>query len=116
MSPRADAENERIREERRQLILDAAAKVFARWGYSATKMAEIAAAAGVSHGLVYHYFQSKKQIFAALVELAMKNGLEMTEEAAEQPGTPWERITGMAGPWSWRRSIAPTTMPSFIRP
>ena len=95
MSPRDEAENERIREERREKILQAAAKVFTRWGYASTRIADIAAEAGVSHGLVYHYFQSKDQIFAALVELAMQVALQTTRGAAEQPGTPWDRIAGM---------------------
>ncbi|MGE5599330.1 MAG: TetR/AcrR family transcriptional regulator [Bacteroidota bacterium] len=95
MSPRNEAENERIRDERREAILQAAVKAFTKWGYASTKIADIAAEAGISHGLVYHYFQSKDQIFGALVDLAMQVALQTTRDAAEQPGTPWDRIAGM---------------------
>ncbi|MGE5549691.1 MAG: TetR/AcrR family transcriptional regulator [Bacteroidota bacterium] len=95
MSPRNEAENERIRDERREAILQAAVKAFTKWGYTSTKIADIAAEAGISHGLVYHYFQSKDQIFGALVDLAMQVALQTTRGAAEQPGTPWDRIAGM---------------------
>jgi AcrR family transcriptional regulator len=52
-------------EETRGRVLDAAAAVFARKGYDAAKIAEIAAEAGVSGGAVYSHYPSKAQLFAA---------------------------------------------------
>ena len=51
---------------KRQVILDAAVRVFARQGYDATPVADIAAEAGVAYGLVYHYFGSKDAVLEAV--------------------------------------------------
>ena len=48
-------------DKRRQLV-DAAVSVFARKGYYACRVADIAAEAGVAHGLLYHYFDSKEEV------------------------------------------------------
>ncbi|MGH2931949.1 MAG: TetR/AcrR family transcriptional regulator, partial [Gaiellaceae bacterium] len=45
-------------EEKRRQILDAAVRAFARKGYHACRVGEIAEEAGVAYGLVYHYFRS----------------------------------------------------------
>ncbi len=54
--------------ERRSDILGAAKKVFARKGYHATTIAEIAKAAKLSYGSIYWYFDSKDALFHALME------------------------------------------------
>jgi TetR/AcrR family fatty acid metabolism transcriptional regulator len=46
-------------EEKRRQILDAAVRVFARKGFHQSRVGDIAAEAGVAHGLLYHYFESK---------------------------------------------------------
>ncbi|HEU4657024.1 MAG TPA: TetR/AcrR family transcriptional regulator [Capillimicrobium sp.] len=48
--------------DKRRLILDAAVKVFARQGFHACRVSDIADEAGVAYGLVYHYFSSKDEI------------------------------------------------------
>jgi AcrR family transcriptional regulator len=55
-------------EDRRQQILDAAGEVFARKGFKGASIKELAAAANVSPGLLYWYFQDKAQLFNALLE------------------------------------------------
>lgn len=92
MSPRSEEENQHIKDERREQILKAARQVFVRKGLAATKIADIAAAAGTSHGLVYHYFPSKEAVYSAIVEEALEGSMLVTAGALEQPGTPWERI------------------------
>jgi TetR/AcrR family transcriptional regulator, fatty acid metabolism regulator protein len=47
---------------KRRLILDAAVKVFARQGYDASRVGDVAKEAGVAYGLVYHYFGSKEAV------------------------------------------------------
>jgi TetR/AcrR family transcriptional regulator, fatty acid metabolism regulator protein len=49
-------------EEKRRLILDAAVRVFARKGFHTCRVGDIAEEAGVSHGLLYHYFTSKDEL------------------------------------------------------
>jgi AcrR family transcriptional regulator len=52
----------------RQHILDAALQLFAHHGYRATSVREIAEAAGVSIGNVYHHFGDKESIFRTLLD------------------------------------------------
>lgn len=44
------------------MLLDAAVRVFARQGFHASRVGDIAAEAGVAHGLLYHYFSSKDEV------------------------------------------------------
>jgi TetR/AcrR family fatty acid metabolism transcriptional regulator len=53
-------------EEKRRQILDAAVRAFARKGYHACRVGEIAEEAGVAYGLVYHYFGSKEEILQTI--------------------------------------------------
>ncbi len=52
-------------EERRQEILDVAMGLFTTRGYDAVSMRDIARAANITPGLVYHYFDSKQNLFNA---------------------------------------------------
>jgi AcrR family transcriptional regulator len=58
------------RERREQLILDVAGQVFARAGYEAAPMDEIAERAGVSKPMLYTYFGSKEGLYLAYIERA----------------------------------------------
>jgi len=56
------------REDTTQRILDGAAAVFAKGGFAATSMEEIAAAAGVSKLLLYRDFSGKRELYQAVLE------------------------------------------------
>jgi len=78
-------------EEKRRQLLDAAVRVFARKGFHASRVGDIAQEAGVAHGLLYHYFKSKDQVLEAVfhdnwsILLARIASVEETDEpAAEQ--------------------------------
>jgi len=60
---------ERQKVKRRRDILDAAAGLFKRDGFSSASIEEIAANAGLSAGTVYNYFPSKGDLLLALVAL-----------------------------------------------
>jgi AcrR family transcriptional regulator len=90
--PRTEEENQRIREEQKKNILEGAIRAFAHNGFPATKMADIAAEANVSYGLVYHYFPNKEQVLAELTEIAIKKVSEATQQALDMPGTPLDRL------------------------
>ena len=68
MCPRSAERFEQIKDERRRALLRAARVVFGRKGFAAAKIADIAAQAGISHGLVYHYYPEKESLFSATVE------------------------------------------------
>jgi AcrR family transcriptional regulator len=89
--PRTAEANQRIREQQRAKILDGARMAFARKGRAAT-MTDVAAAAGVSQGLAYHYFADKETLFRALVEEFMQPSLAVMEHLQERSGTPGERL------------------------
>ncbi len=69
---------ERKPETRPDEILDAALQVFAIHGYRATRLEQVAAAAGVTKGTIYHYFTSKEQL---LLEAARKRRIRIFAEA-----------------------------------
>ena len=92
MSPRNEEQNEIIKDERREQILSAALKAFATKGFAATKISDIVARAGMSHGLVYHYFKSKEEIFYALLQLAMETSSQSVETVEALPIPPIEKV------------------------
>jgi AcrR family transcriptional regulator len=55
-------------EQRREQILDAANALFAERGYDEVSIEDIARSAGVTRGLVHHYFGGRKDVFLALLE------------------------------------------------
>jgi TetR/AcrR family transcriptional regulator, fatty acid metabolism regulator protein len=59
-------EGSKVQEERRRQILQAAVRAFARKGYHACRVSDIAKEAGVAYGLVYHYYHSKETLLEAI--------------------------------------------------
>jgi AcrR family transcriptional regulator len=84
MTPRNEEHKKQLRDERREQIIKAALKEFARRGLAAAKISNIATEAGLSHGLVYHYFKSKDEIFTALVQRSLEGTREIIECASKQ--------------------------------
>jgi len=60
------------KELRRQLIILKALELFAKKGYSDTKIGDIAKAANMSVGLMFHYFESKEQLYEELVRMGVE--------------------------------------------
>jgi AcrR family transcriptional regulator len=82
----------RRQEQRRSEILEAATNVFARVGFAATDVQEIAALAGVGKGTVYRYFPSKEELFLATVDLGMRRLTTTVDSAAAKASDPLTRI------------------------
>lgn len=80
------------RAERRQAIIEAAAKQFAALGYSDCDMECVAAKAGIGKGTLYLYFPGKQDLFFACVDLAMKQMQAALSAAAESTSEPLEKI------------------------
>ena len=85
----ARSRQEKAREQARRDILLAAAGVFARRGYAASTLAELARAAGFAAPSLYRYFESKEEIFRSLIEL-MKADLRATFDAPVDAARPLE--------------------------
>ena len=93
MSPRTNLSNQKIRDARRDQILHAALKVFAYKGLKAAKIADIASQAGISQGLIHHYFICKEDVFTAVVERAMTGALAAFDDMAGADPDPWAHLT-----------------------
>ncbi len=77
MSPRPD-----VSEERRAQIIESAIKVFARQGFSNTRMDDVAAESGLSKGLLYWYFKSKDAIMVAIADVLFGGELHRMQNLA----------------------------------
>jgi TetR/AcrR family acrAB operon transcriptional repressor len=71
----------------RQDLLNAALSIFSRQGFEATRLEDIAEAAGVTRGAIYHHFGSKTELFMALIEEASSQGGQVVEQAIASGGT-----------------------------
>ena len=83
--------------DKRRAILDAAIRVFAREGYHATRVADIADEAGVAYGLVYHYFRSKEAVMTELFTERWSLLLAATDGLTRRSDHAREKLDGIAG-------------------
>src|SRR6516162_2070458 len=67
-TPAARPARQRATGNKRKRILDAAVRVFAKKGFYATRVSEVARAAGVADGTIYLYFKSKDELLVSLFE------------------------------------------------
>ena len=67
MSPRTAKQINKIRLEKRELIMVVSLELFAENGFHSTSISQIAKKAGISKGLAYNYFESKKDILDELI-------------------------------------------------
>lgn len=65
--PRSPKQFDKIRKQKKQLIMDTALELFAENGFHATSMSQIATKAGISKGLAYNYFESKNKILDEII-------------------------------------------------
>lgn len=84
--------NQKIKDERREQILSKALMLFATKGLAATKITDIASAAGMSQGLLYHYYRSKEDIFVELIRSAFERMNTASLELEKLPLSPREKI------------------------
>lgn len=66
--PRSSEQFNKIRTQKKQLIMDTALELFAQNGYHSTSISQIATKAKISKGLTYNYFKSKKDILDEIME------------------------------------------------
>jgi len=71
----------------RQEILDAALTVFSQKGYHATRLMDIADAAAVTRGAIYHHFDNKASLYTALIQEAAAVGGDAVQQAIAAGGT-----------------------------
>jgi AcrR family transcriptional regulator len=89
------ARRERTRERARRDILESAARVFARRGYAAATLAELAEAAGYAAPSLYRYFGSKEEIYESLLALVLAE-IQGVFDAPVDPHLPLQdRLAGL---------------------
>ncbi len=90
----ASAESE---PEKRRAILHAAVRVFADKGYHGCRIADVARAANVAYGLVYHYFRNKDELLESVFAeqwAILVNALQAIDAG---PGSAAEKVAGVFG-------------------
>jgi TetR/AcrR family fatty acid metabolism transcriptional regulator len=92
-------------EEKRRLILQAAVRVFARKGFHDSRVGDIAEEAGVAHGLLYHYFDSKDELLETIFHDTWTELLAAMRDVEESAEPAREQLRGVAAILlrSWRR-------------
>ena len=83
--------------EKRRLILHAAVRVFAEKGYQGCRIADVARAAGVAYGLVYHYFQNKDELLESVFAEQWTIFINALSAIDAGPGTAADKIAGLFG-------------------
>ena len=79
-------------QDKSERIIVAAQRLFAQFGLKKTTVDEIARAAQVGKGTVYHYFASKEEIFAAVIEKEANSMKHRIQQAIAQVETPQAKL------------------------
>ena len=102
-TPPGTVKRERRKEARPGELLDAALDLFVEKGFAATRAEEVAARAGVSKGTLFLYFQSKEELFKAVVrENISGRFIEWNSEFEEFEGDSADMLTYCMNAW-WQR-------------
>lgn len=76
---------EEQKEQRYQLIITKALELFVKKGYRETKISDIAQAANMSTGLLFHYFESKEKLYEELVRMGVEGTKTPEKIEADTP-------------------------------
>jgi TetR/AcrR family transcriptional regulator, cholesterol catabolism regulator len=82
--------------QRREQLIEVATKLFAKWGYDATTTAAIAEAAGVTEPILYRHFDSKQELFVAIVRSVSELTMAQWQEVIGDTADPAEQIRRIA--------------------
>src|SRR5881397_905673 len=85
--------------ERRQLIVEAASRLFAVRGYANTSLDDVAAEAGITKPIIYRHFHSKKDLHLSLLAQHRDELLGTLADAMRSPGALAERVPKAADAW-----------------
>jgi TetR/AcrR family fatty acid metabolism transcriptional regulator len=97
LSPRGVRRRPAVRTRSRgdKRILDAAVRVFAKKGFYATRVSEVAKAAGVADGTIYLYFKSKDELLVSLFEDRVERLLAFLEAELPRAAGAQEKLRRM---------------------
>jgi len=115
MAPKTSEQFEEIRRKSRQKIEEVALELFAKQGFHNTSISQIAKAATVSKGLLYNYYNSKKDLLDTIIHNAVDEGEEAIEQFLASDLSPLQKISAItegsiqmvqADPHHWRLMTA----------
>jgi len=86
---------EATRKVKEEAIFSAALKAIKKKGFHKTRMSDIAKRAGISYGLVYHYFQSKEDLFDALLDRWWQGLFGLLSRVQKEPAPLPEKLAGI---------------------
>lgn len=79
-------------ENQRERILHEAAVLFARGGFDASSLTELAEETGISKAGIYHYFKTKQEVYDAIIIQTLQGLIEHVETAVREREQPYERL------------------------
>lgn len=79
-------------DDRRQVVINEAARLFGTKGYEGTSMRDIATAVNILPGSLYHHFPSKEDLFVAVYAFAVSQSLDAVRAAIANRTDPWARL------------------------
>jgi len=81
---------------RRRQVLTVASELFAKKGFEATSIRDIATAAGMMSGSLYYHFASKEDLYVAVQDASISKIYNAVASAIETNAAPWERLEAAA--------------------
>ncbi|MDQ1354842.1 MAG: TetR/AcrR family transcriptional regulator, acrAB operon repressor [Acidobacteriota bacterium] len=81
----------------RQMVLDAALKVFSRKGFSQATLEEVAREAGLTRGAIYWHFKNKNEMFGAVLEVLYERSRERVIKVLQSGQSPLLKIRQLIG-------------------
>jgi AcrR family transcriptional regulator len=94
MSPRSALRSAEMRDRSRSRLMKEALRLFGERGFASTPVEAVARAAGLSPGLVYHYFDSKSALLRAIFEQSLAD-VRQTFAAADAEPDPERRLSAL---------------------
>ena len=82
-------------EDRRQAIIEHAAKLYSERGFLGASVSDLADACATSKSLIYHYFPSKEDILFEVMQSHIASLVEAMEQVAETDLPPQEKLTAL---------------------
>ncbi len=85
--------------DRRQRIMNAAIRFFAKKGFFNTRMEDIARSAGIAKGTVYLYFKDKPSLYVGIIDYQFQNAIATLRQIRDEPGSASKKLVAVAQAW-----------------
>ncbi len=114
-APVSQSRKQKERAQRRELLLEAAARVFGRRPFDEATMQEVAAEAQIGMQGLYEHFPSKQELYEQVILQRAMDYQALADEILARPGTPLELLRALATAYVRQFKDQPWRLPTFIR-